>query len=137
MRRDPLAVLARLRGAEVMTARRRMAEEAALRAAAEEGAEAAARALEEEARHGGDYAAWLPRGLALRDAAAGEAQRAGERAAEAGLALAGARAAERAVEMLAERRAADSRRRALRDEQRALDEAAVRRPGQAREPIHR
>lgn len=107
-----------------------MSEEAALREAAEAEALSAAEALVEEAGHGLDYAAWLPRGLALRDAAEAGAHQAQQRAAEAALALANARAAERAVESLATSRAAEARRRALRDEQRLLDEAGARRPPQ-------
>ncbi|TPG48423.1 hypothetical protein EAH89_22850 [Roseomonas nepalensis] len=127
---DSLAVLARLRNAEVAAARRRVAEEAARREAAEMAARSADEALVAEARHGTGYVAWLPRGLALRAAAEDEARRAQERAAEAILSLAAARASERAVESLSEMRAAEARRRARRDEQRRLDEAGARRPSQ-------
>ena len=127
---DSLALRARLRTAEVAAARRRMAEEAALRELAEAEALSATEALVREAGHGVDYAAWLPRGLALRDAAEAGAHHAQQRAAEAALALANARAAGRAVESLAESRAAEARRRALRDEQRLLDEAGARRAPQ-------
>ncbi|MFC0387760.1 hypothetical protein [Muricoccus vinaceus] len=126
MRPNPLAVLARLRGAETMAARRHLAEDLARCEAAERTALAAARALLEEGRHGGGYAAWLPRGVAQRDAAAAAARQAGLRAEQAGVALAAARAAERAVEELAGLQAATLRRAALRDAQRALDEAGAR-----------
>ncbi|MFH5924834.1 hypothetical protein [Roseomonas xinghualingensis] len=131
MKPDPLAVLARLRGAEVMLARRDLTEEAAARDAAEMRVGAAAAALREEAQHAGpDYAAWLPRGTALRDAAAEAARLAGLRTGEAAAALAAARAAERAVERLAASRAAEMRRKVLQAEQRMLDEVGSRRlPG--------
>lgn len=135
MKRDPLAVLARLRGAKVMAARRRIAEEALLHQAAAERARAAASALVEEGRHGEHYATWLPRGMALRDAAAAETERAALRVSDAGAALAAARAAERAVESLAEMRAEGARRALTRAEQRALDEAgAWRAQPQTRSP---
>lgn len=127
MKRDPLAVLARLRGAEVMAARRQMMEEAALHQAAEERAQAAALAIVEEGRYGEDYGAWLPRGMALRAAAAAEAERAARRVLDASAALAVARAAERAVESLAEMREEEARRTLMRAEQRVLDEAGARR----------
>jgi hypothetical protein len=128
MRRAPLAVLARLRSAEVMLARRDLAGEAAMRDAAEAREAEAEKALREEAQRGGpDYAAWLPRGLGQRDAAARESYQAARLAAEAAAVLAAARAAERAVEQLASARAADARREALREEQRRLDETGLRR----------
>jgi len=131
MKPDPLAVLGRLRGAEVMLARRHLAERTAARDAAEMRAGAAAAALREEARHDGpDYAAWLPRGVALRDAAAEDARLAHRHAEDATATLATARAAERAVEWLAVNRAAEMRRKVLQAEQRMLDEVGSRRaPG--------
>ena len=85
-------------------------EEAAAREAAAE------RALQEEAMSGHPaFAAWLPRGLAARDATAAEHRRAETRSAEAASALGVARAAERAVEKLAELQATEverARRRA-------------------------
>jgi hypothetical protein len=127
MRRDPLAVLLRLRGVETLLARRRLAEDLAAGAAAETKAEAARVALGEEARSAGgaDHAAWLPRGLAERDRAVEETRRAGARAVESATALGTARAAERAVERLAETRAAEARREAVRREQVQLDEAGA------------
>ena len=127
MTRDLLAVLARLRGAEVLAARRQVMEEAGLHQAAEQRAQAAASAVVEEGRHGEDYGAWLPRGMALRAAAAAEAERAARRVSDASAALAVARAAERAVEALAEMREEDARRTLMRAEQRVLDEAGARR----------
>jgi hypothetical protein len=124
---DPLAVLARLRGIAVMEARRSLAEEATVRADAEERERAAGRALRDEARHAGaEYAAWLPRGLAEREAAGGELRIAEARVAEATAALGDARAAERSVERLAELREEEARRLVQRAEQRALDEAGAR-----------
>ncbi|HEY8614407.1 MAG TPA: hypothetical protein VIL69_24360, partial [Roseomonas sp.] len=94
MRRDPLAVLARLRSAEVMQARRHLAEEAVEREAATAQERAATDALLAEALRGGPaHAAWLPRGLAIREAASGEARLAATRAEEAAAALGVARAA--------------------------------------------
>ena len=125
--RDPLAVLARLRGIAVMEARRSLAEESTAHAAAEERERSAAQALRDEARHAGaEYAAWLPRGLALREAAGGALRVAEGRLAEATAALGGARASERSVERLAELREEESRRLLQRAEQRALDEAGAR-----------
>ncbi|MBB5693120.1 hypothetical protein [Muricoccus pecuniae] len=125
--RDPLAVLARLRNAEVMEARRRLMESAIAREEAAAREAAAERALQEEAMSGHPaFAAWLPRGLAARDATAAEHRLAEARSAEAASALGVARAAERAVEKLAELRAAEAERARRRAEQRALDEAGAR-----------
>ncbi|MCR0981574.1 hypothetical protein [Roseomonas populi] len=136
MRRDPLAVLARLRGAEVMEARRRVAEAASVRALAEARAMEAGEALLREAAIGGaDHAAWLPRGLAMREAAEESVRCAHARAEEAAIGLGAARAAERAVEDLAALRAAEARRAALRAEGQVLDEAGVARDrGRASRP---
>lgn len=130
--RDPLAVLARLRGAEVMEARRRVADAASALALAEAGVAEAGTALRREAGIGGpDHAAWLPRGLAARDAAERATRRAVAEAEEAAVRLGTARAAERAVEDLAALRAAEARRGALRAEGRLLDEAGAARARRA------
>ncbi|MBP0492021.1 hypothetical protein [Roseomonas indoligenes] len=128
MRRDPLAVLARLRGAAVMEARRRVSEAALARALAEAGVAEAGAALRREADIGGpDHAVWLPRGLAARDSAEAGVRSAAARAEEAAVGLGAARAAERAVEELAALRDAEARRKALRAEGRLLDEAGASR----------
>lgn len=122
-RRDPLAVLARLRGLERDRARRALADAAATRDAALAAAEAVQQALAAEACGTvADYAAWLP---AARQARARAED--GLRRAEAGMAvardaLAEARAAAEAVEtLLSARRAADRRAR-LAAEQALLDD---------------
>jgi uncharacterized tellurite resistance protein B-like protein len=128
MARDPLARLARLRRIETEAARRRLGQ-AAGRADDAKAREAAAGAAltEERAAHAGDYATWLPRGLAERDRAA-VARRIAEAAlAETRLALGEARAAERAVELLQEARAEAAACRAARRAQALLDEAGLRR----------
>ncbi|WP_426958203.1 flagellar FliJ family protein [Muricoccus radiodurans] len=126
MPRDPLAVLARLRSVEVLTARRRLAEDLTALSAAQgrvaETGEGIAR--EAAAATGADYAAWLPRARAARDTAAEDARRRAALVEESVAALGAARAAERAVERLAEQRCAEARREAARRESARLDEAA-------------
>jgi hypothetical protein len=130
---DPLAALARLRRFELAAARRRLADRLAGLAAAEARCAAAAAALAAEAAagDGAAYAAWLPRGRAERDRAAGALRVAEDRMAAAQAELGAARAAAHLVESLQERRAALARRQAVRDAQSALDDAvsirAVRR----------
>ena len=127
MKRDPLAVLSRLRGAEVMLARRHMAEEAEAHQHALAREAAAEAALQVEAMQGGlAYAAWLPRGLAARDEALATAQRTEAGLATAATELGRARMAERAVQAVAALRESEHRRQVQRAEQRALDEAGAR-----------
>ena len=134
MPRDPLKMLARLRGIEVEAARRSLAEaQAALarrhRAAAE--AEAAVRAETPEAAPA-TYGAFLERGLALRQAEAAALTRT-EAALEAERdALAEARRAEKVLALLRDRRAEAERRHTRRRDQARLEDALPRpegRPG--------
>ncbi len=131
-----LAALARLRRFETAVARRHVAERVGAAAAAEVRHASAAEALRteaaiasaDEAAGGGGvalYAAWLPRGLALRDRAAAALRLEERRLEEARAALATARLAERAVEGLAQDRAAAARRLAARRAQQRLDERAA------------
>ncbi len=131
MSRDPLGVLARVRGAAVAEARRALA--AGLRA--EQGCEDAARAaregLRDEERAAGALdtlalIAWLPyarQRIAEAEAAcAAAAAEVAKRRAE----LAAARAAEEAVRTLMHARAEQAALQAARRAQAALDEAAAR-----------
>ena len=128
MARDPLAALQRLRRLETAMARRHLAERLGAIAAAEVRQALAHEALVTEARApAGDFAAWLPRGLAERDRAGGALAHAEQRGAEAQQAVAEARAAERSVEWLREEQAAAHRRLVARKTQAALDDAAARR----------
>ncbi|UFN51132.1 hypothetical protein LPC08_11245 [Roseomonas sp. OT10] len=131
MSRDPLAVLDRLQRLHLDQARQSLGEALGRLQAAELRHAVAEAALVSEgmAEPPGDYAAWLPAGLAQRDAALAGQQRAAARAEAAREALAGARAAHRAVERLRDLRAAATARRAGRAAQAALDETARRRPG--------
>jgi hypothetical protein len=128
---DPLAALARLRRFELAAARRRLADRLAGLAAAEARRDAAAAALAAEATagNGAAYAAWLPRGRAERDRAAGALRVAEGRMAAAQAELGAARAAAHLVELLQAQRAALALRQAACDAQSALDEAVSVRPG--------
>lgn len=124
-RRDPFATLQRLRGLAVDEAKRDLADALAEAGAREKAAAAALRALELEASAGAAlYGAWLPVGLKRAGEAAAEAEAAELAVAAARGLLAEARAAERAVELMAERHAAEAEKRAARKAQMALDEAA-------------
>ena len=128
MARDPLDLLAWLRGTDVAAARRRLAEARAATAAQQRAASAAEAAL--AAEQPGDlaftYGAFLACGLAARQAeraallraeAAEDAEREG---------LARLRAAETVVAMLRDRRAAARRRDAARRDQARLEDALPR-----------
>jgi hypothetical protein len=120
-RRDPLAVLARLRGIELDAARRAMAEAAGTLA----GVEAAERRAEvsrhaEAAAAPADYAAWRPARDVARARIAEARMVAEARTEEARAALTEARAAARAVGLLREARREEARRARL-----ARDEAAL------------
>jgi len=131
MARDPLAILARLRRLAVMEARRDLADALAAEEAARDGAAAARRALDDEAKAGdrtgnaAAYGAWLPSGLARASAEQAKAAAAARAVERQILALAEARAAERAVAAVAERRAAEAKKRLERRLQAALDEAGA------------
>ncbi|TDH64651.1 hypothetical protein E2C06_01545 [Dankookia rubra] len=128
MARDPIAALARLRWLETAEAKRRLAVQVGQETAAAERHAAAAAALPAEHAVGdAAWRLWLPRGLASRDRAALAQDQAATRRRDAQAVVAECRAAERAVELLRERRAAEARRRALRQAQALLDEAARRR----------
>lgn len=133
MARDPLAALLRLRSLEVAAARRDLAERLAGLSAAEQRAAAAAAAIQAEANSEATreaphlYSAWLPRGRAAEERAAGDARLAAQASEIARQNLAETRAGERAVEWLREQRLIEERQRAARREQAALDEAAARR----------
>ncbi len=128
MPRDPLAVLLRLRGLEVLQAQRRLADRLSALSQAEMRAQAACDALREEgAGDAAELAAWLPRGLAERDrAAALRAQRAAS-ADQARQAVAEARIAQRATETLRAQRREEQRRSEERRNQALLDAAGLRR----------
>ena len=127
MARDPLTVLARLRRLEVEQARRMLASQREERDAAATRAAAAEEALRAEADGSSvDYAAFLPRGMAERERAAAALRRAQAALELARIALADRRAQERAVEQLAELRAATAQAEAARREQALLDDRAGR-----------
>jgi len=127
MARDPLTVLARLRRLEVEQARRMLASQREERDAAATRAAAAEEALRAEADGSpADYAAFLPRGMAERERAAAALRRAQAALELARIALADRRAQERAVEQLAELRAATAQAEAARREQALLDDRAGR-----------
>ncbi len=125
MARDPLPLMARLRRLEVASAQAALAEARLREADATARAAGAAATLTAEQCDtlGADYAAWLPRGIAARDAALRDATHAESRAAAALAALVGARTAERSVERLAETRAEAARRDGLRRAAIRLEEA--------------
>lgn len=124
-RRDPFATLARLRRLAVDEAKRDLADALAEAAARERAAAAALGALEvEAAADAALYGAWLPTGLRRAGEAAAQAEAAELAVDTARALLAEARAAERAVELMAERYAAEAEKRAARKEQMVLDEAA-------------
>ena len=126
---DPLATLARLRRFEVAAARRHLAERLAAMAEAESRRDAAAAALAAEAAtgDGAAYAAWLPRGRAMRDRTAAALGAEEQRLAAARVGLTAARTAKRVVGTLRDQRAAEARREAEGRAQAAIDEAAARR----------
>lgn len=125
MARDTLPLLARLRRLAVAAAQGHLAE-AQLRARDAEARHAAAAALlvAERAAAGADYAAWLPRGVVVRDTAGRDAAHAEARRLTALAALVAARSAERSVERLAEERAVTARDDAARRDRIRLEEAA-------------
>lgn len=128
MARDPLAALARLRRLESDEARRVLGEANTRLAAAEARSASAEAALSAEGTSGGegDYGRWLPRGLAERDRATRAAGFAVESAEIARQGLVERRAAERALAQMREVRAETACRKALRQAQLLLDEAAAR-----------
>jgi flagellar biosynthesis chaperone FliJ len=122
-RRDPLEVLAKLRGLARDTARRSLAEAQRGLAAAELADRQVAGALLREAVAApAEYAAWLPAAALARDRTAAALRQAGATETLARAELVAARAAAEAVEaMLAARR--EARRNArLATEQRILDD---------------
>ncbi len=125
-RRDPLEVLAKLRGLARDTARRGLAEAQRGLAAAELADRQVAEALVREAVAApAEYAAWLPAAALARDRAASALRQAGAAEALAREELVAARAAAEAVEaMLAARRGARRGAR-LAAEQRILDDLRV------------
>jgi hypothetical protein len=127
-RRDPVAVLARLRALELRTARRGAALAAARLAEAEGAAEAqdAARRAEAAGASPADYAAWRPGAEARRGALAGEVRTAEAGSAIARGALTTARAAARLVERVRAERRTEARCAALRREAAALDDVGRR-----------
>ena len=132
---DPLAALHRLRGLEVLEARRVLADGlAAARQAEAAAAEAAAR-LEVEAAVAGaspggaaDYARWAPVGRAARDHHGAEQARAAATVEVSQATLADTRAAENAVEKLLDLRREIAAATAARRRQALLDEIGIRRP---------
>jgi flagellar biosynthesis chaperone FliJ len=131
MKRDPLAVLLRLRAIEVASARRDLAERLAGEAVAQQRAAAAEAVItgelaQDTAGFADSLAAWLPQARARRDRMAGDARLAGQAVDNARRALAAQRAQERAVELVRERRIADEREQETRRGQAALDELAQR-----------
>jgi hypothetical protein len=131
MKRDPLAVLLRLRAIEVASARRDLAERLVGEAAAQQRAAAAEAVItgelaQDAAGFADSLAAWLPQARARRDRMAGDARLAGQAVDNARRALAVQRAQERAVELVRERRIAEEREQETRRGQTALDEMAQR-----------
>jgi hypothetical protein len=125
-RRDPLAVLARLRGIERDAARRVMSDAQARLAGAEAARCGVEQALITEAGAAvADYAAWLPAARRAGAAAAARVQRAEAGAEVARVALVGARIQAEAVErMLRDRR--DVLRRARQAAEQVMLEDAAR-----------
>jgi flagellar export protein FliJ len=129
-----LANLLRLRRFEADTARRALAEALAAEADAQARLARAQEALAAEAGQAGslrdrdalvslrNFAAWLPRGAAARQAAARAVAVAAQAAAAARAALAERRAALEAVEKLVEAAAREDRQHAARREAHALDD---------------
>jgi hypothetical protein len=129
MARDALATLLRLRGIEERVARAALAQDLAASHQAADAAAGAARAITTEAK-GADpahYAAWLPRGLAAREAAEATAAEAAEAAEAARRLLAEAHAARRVAEEAKARRDAETAARLATRTQHALDDMARRR----------
>ena len=120
-RRDPIEVLARVRGIARDAARREMAAALAALNATTASARAATVALEREAASpGADYAAWLPAARRARQRADDGMRRAEAGAEVARQALVSARADAEAVERLLEARRAARRTERLAAEQVAL-----------------
>lgn len=128
MARDPLRLLARLRGIARDAARRSLAEAEATRAAAEAAHSAAAEAPLREAACAApaDYGAWLPAAREARVTAENVLLRADAAAEVAREALVAARAEAEALERLRAARRAALRRARLAREQVALEDAARR-----------
>jgi flagellar biosynthesis chaperone FliJ len=127
MARDPLAMLARLRLTQVAAAQREMGTRRAEADAAAARAAAAAQALlAEGAAAPADYAAFLPRARAERDAAVSATQRAEAALELARTGLAEARTAERAVQEVAAQGRAAARKKARQREQALIDDWAPR-----------
>ena len=125
MPRDPLKMLARLRGIEVEAARRSLAEARDTLARRQQAAAEAKAALTAETPEAAPatYGAFLERGLALRQAEAAALTRA-EAALEAQRdSLAEARRAEKALALLRDRRAEAERRHARRRDQGRIEDA--------------
>lgn len=121
--RDPIAVLARLRGMARDAARRDMASALAGVVAAEAAESAAAAMLRRESGAApADFAAWLPAAHRARDQAAMARQRAEAEFTAAREALVVARAEAEAVEATLAARRAARRRARLAAEQRLLDD---------------
>jgi flagellar export protein FliJ len=131
MSRDPLPVLARVRGAAANEARRALAAALTAERRCEEATRAArARLRDEQAGAGSIDAlamlAWLPHARQrIADAAAAQAGAAAE-VAKRRADLAAARAAEEAVRTLMRERDGQAALQAARREQAVLDEAAAR-----------
>ncbi len=132
---DALATLHRLRRLATDQARRDLAATLATAQAAETRLEALQAALAAEAAAAetdpahplaGAYARWLPAAQSRRAAAATAVDEADARTAVARAALAEARAAARAVEFMADERAATARHRRLARAQSASDDLAGR-----------
>lgn len=122
-RRDPLQVLARLRGLERDAARRALAEADSTRAAAAARRDAAIAALSAEAGAApGDYAAWLPAATQALGRAEAETRRADAGAEAARKELVAARADAEAVEALLLARRVARRRARLAADQALLDD---------------
>jgi hypothetical protein len=120
-RRDPIKVLALVRGIARDIARRDMATALTALDSTTAAARAKAEALEREASsHGGDYAAWLPAAQRARQRAEEGMRRAEAGAEMARQALVSARADAEAVERLLQARRAARRTERLAAEQVAL-----------------
>jgi hypothetical protein len=123
MARDKLAVLARLRRLQVEEARRAMATSRDAASAAALRLHEAEAAIQAEAEgEPGDYARFLPAGLAARARATTLLHRAEAVQDAMRVALADARAGERAVEQAAQLRATQARQDARAREQAVLDD---------------
>lgn len=130
MRRDSLATLTRLRSIGTAAAKADLARAAVARQDAAAKAEGEARLVLQESPEldmPRTYGTWLVAQLARRQQARADEAEAAVREEQARLALVEARRAERVIELLAESRAAEARRRAGRREAALLDEAASRR----------